>query len=227
LATTGTRDPTGVDGDGTLVEALRAGDEKTFTALVDGWSSPMMRVARAYVSTDSSAEEVVQDTWLAVLKGLNDFRAESSLRTWVYRILVNQAKTRGVRDRRVVPFASLTPAPAESGEAAGEPAVDPARFQGPDGQYPGGWREFPPQWPEDALLSHELHTVVAEALATLPPRQRAVVTLRDVEGCTATEVSQLLELSTGNQRVLLHRGRSVVRAHLESYLAGAPAGQAR
>lgn len=218
MAPTSTRDsPAG--GDGELVEALRAGDEATFTALVDGWSGSMRRVARSYVSTDSSAEEVVQDTWLAVLKGLHAFRGESSLRTWVYRILVNQSKSRGVREHRMIPV--------DFDGSADDPAVDPARFHGADGRYPGGWREFPPPWPEDALLSREVRAVVGTALAALPPRQRAVVTLRDLEGCTATEVSELLEVSSGNQRVLLHRGRSVVRAHLERYLTGAPVGQAR
>jgi RNA polymerase sigma-70 factor (ECF subfamily) len=211
----------GSDDDVRLVDALRAGDEQTFAALVDGWSGSMLRVARAHVSTDSSAEEVVQDTWLAVLTGLHGFRAQSSLRTWVYRILVNQAKSRGVRERRVVPFASLSP----DRETAGHPAVDPARFQGPDERFPGGWRDFPPEWPEQALLAHEVDDVVADALRTLPPRQRAVVTLRDLEGHTAVEVSDLMEISTGNQRVLLHRGRSVVRAHLEEYFATASVGR--
>jgi RNA polymerase sigma-70 factor (ECF subfamily) len=208
-------------GDASLVEALRAGDEQAFASVVDSWSRSMLRVARAHVSTDSSAEEVVQDTWLAVLRGLPDFRGQSSLRTWVYRILVNQAKTRGVRERRVVPSASLT------SEYAGDPAVDPSRFQGPEGAYPGHWQELPPPWPEEALLAREVDEVVAEALATLPPRQRAVVTLRDVEGLTAVEVGDLLDLSPGNQRVLLHRGRSVVRAHLERYLTGVPVGRGR
>ena len=206
--------------DAALVDALRAGDEKAFATLVDAWSGSMMRVARAHVSTESSAEEVVQDTWLAVLTGLHGFRAQSSLRTWVYRILVNQAKSRGMRERRVVPFTSLGPE-----EEAGHPAVDPSRFQGPEGPFPGGWRAFPAEWPEQAALAHEVDGVVAEALRSLPARQRAVVSLRDVEGLSAQEVSELLELSTGNQRVLLHRGRSVVRAHLERYFATAPVGR--
>jgi len=202
-----------------LLLALRAGDDATFAALVDGWSGSMRRAARAHVSTDSSAEEVVQDTWLAVLHGLADFRGESSLRTWVYRILHNQAKRRGARERRVVPFASLGTDPAD------EPVVDPSRFQGPEERYPGGWREFPEPWPEQALLAQETQAVVADALDSLPARQRAVVTLRDVEGFSGLEVSELLGISTGNQRVLLHRGRSVVRAHLERYLTGVPAGR--
>lgn len=198
--------------DGALVDRLRAGDEQTFAALVDGWSGWMLRLARAHVPTASAAEEVVQETWLAVLEGLDRFRGEASLRTWVYRILVNQAKRRGMRDQRTVPFASL--APEDEG-----PTVDPARFQGPGNPHPGGWREFPEEWPEQVSLTRELREVVTVALAELPPRQRVVVALRDLDGHTADEVCELLEISAGNQRVLLHRGRAVVRAHLERYYA--------
>ena len=196
--------------DGDLVAALRAGDEQAFAAMIDGWSGSMLRMARLHVPTDSVAEEVVQETWLAVLTGLDRFRAESSLRTWVYRILLNQAKTRGARERRTVPFASLV------GDEEG-PTVDPERFQGPDEQYPGGWRRFPEEWPEHSALSREVHEVVGRALNQLPPRQRVVVAMRDLDGHTAEEVSELLDISPGNQRVLLHRGRAVVRAHLERY----------
>jgi RNA polymerase sigma-70 factor, ECF subfamily len=207
--------------DAALVASLRAGDESAFASLVDRWSGSMMRVARAHVATDSAAEEVVQDTWLAVITGVDGFRAQSSLRTWVYRILVNKAKTRGVRDHRVVPFASLEGDSSDGPLGPGRPAVDPARFQGPDERFPGGWREFPEEWPENALLAREVDDVVRAALSTLPVRQRLVVTLRDLHGHTAAEVSDLLDISTGNQRVLLHRGRSVVRTHLERYFAGA------
>jgi RNA polymerase sigma-70 factor, ECF subfamily len=200
--------PTGDDRD--LVAALRAGDEQAFAALIDGWSGSMLRMARLHVPTDSVAEEVVQDTWLAVLTGLHGFRGESSLRTWVYRILLNQAKTKGIRERRTVPFASL----ADDDDA---PTVDPSRFQGAGDPHPGGWRRFPDEWPEHSLLSREVHQVVASALEDLPPRQRAVVALRDLDGHTAEEVSELLMITPGNQRVLLHRGRAVVRAHLERY----------
>jgi RNA polymerase sigma-70 factor (ECF subfamily) len=200
-----------VVGDSALVAALLAGDEPTFTSLVDGWSGSMLRLARLHVPTDSAAEEVVQDTWLAVLKGLAAFRAESSLRTWVYRILLNQAKTRGVRERRTVPFASLSP----DGEG---PSVDPSRFQGPGDPQPGGWRAFPEEWPEHSLLSREVHDEVRRAVAALPERQRVVVALRDLDGQTAEEVAEVMGISQGNQRVLLHRGRSAVRAHLENYL---------
>jgi RNA polymerase sigma-70 factor (ECF subfamily) len=201
--------------DRSLVAALRRGDEWAFAALVDGWSSSMLRLAREHVATESVAEEVVQETWLAVLKGLGRFRGESSLRTWVYRILVNQAKKRGVREQRTVPFASLGP------DDAG-PSVDPSRFQGQDEQYPGGWREFPREWPEEVALSNEVREIVETALSTLPPRQRVVVTLRDLEGHDSDEVTVMLGITAGNQRVLLHRGRSVVRAHLERYFSGTP-----
>jgi RNA polymerase sigma-70 factor, ECF subfamily len=204
--------PAGDDRD--LVTALRAGDEQAFAALIDGWSGSMLRMARLHVPTESVAEEVVQETWLAVLTGLAKFRGESSLRTWVYRILLNQAKTRGVRERRTVPFASLTD------EDEG-PTVDPSRFQGAGDAHPGGWRQFPDEWPEQSFLSHEVREVVTRALDELPPRQRVVVALRDLDGHTADEVSQLLMITAGNQRVLLHRGRAVVRAHLERYYEAA------
>ena len=197
---------------GDLVASLRAGDEQAFAALVDDWSGWMLRLAREYVATVAAAEDVVQETWLAVLKGLEGFRGDASLRTWVYRILVNQAKRRGVGDKRTVPFASLSP--DDSG-----PTVDPARFQGPDGEYPHHWRESPAAWPEQVTLTREVHDVVTQALAGLPPRQRVVVALRDVDGHTAEEVRELLGITAGNQRVLLHRGRAVVRAHLQQYYA--------
>ncbi len=197
-----------------LVAALRAGDPQAFAAMIDGWSGSMLRMARLHVPTDSVAEEVVQETWLAVLTGLDRFRGESSLRTWIYRILLNQAKTRGARERRTVPFASLAGDDTETG-----PTVDPERFQGADEQYPGGWRRFPDEWPEHSVLSREVRDVVTRALGDLPPRQRVVVAMRDLDGHTAEEVSELLGISAGNQRVLLHRGRAVVRAHLERYFA--------
>jgi RNA polymerase sigma-70 factor (ECF subfamily) len=196
-----------------LVASLRAGDEGAFADLVDGWSGSMLRLARSYVGTAGAAEEVVQDTWLAVLQGLDGFRGQASLRTWVYRILVNQARRRGARDARTVPFASL------ARDQAG-PTVDPSRFRAAGERYPGGWRELPEEWPEQVTLTKEVQDVVLAALATLPPRQRTVVALRDVDGHTAQEVSVLLDVTPGNQRVLLHRGRAVVRAHLERYLAG-------
>jgi RNA polymerase sigma-70 factor (ECF subfamily) len=202
-----------------VVAALRSGDEQVFTSVVTSWASSMLRLARAHVPTDSAAEDVVQDTWLGVLKGLDGFHGRSSFRTWVFRILVNQAKTRGIKERRTVPFATLVTDDSE-------PSVDPSRFFGPQDRYPGGWRAFPQEWPEQVALSHEVHQVVLSALETLPPRQRAVVSLRDLSGHSSDEVSAMLEITKGNQRVLLHRGRTVVRAALESYLAGASVGEA-
>lgn len=204
-----------MSGDQQLVASLRAGDERAFERLVDGWSGWMLRLAREHVSSGATAEDVVQETWLAVIKGLDDFRGEASLRTWVYRILVNQAKRRGIKDSRTVPFASLMP--EDSG-----PTVDPARFRGAGDPYPGHWREDPEPWPEHVTLTREIHEVVAAALVHLPVRQRIVVALRDLEGHTAEEVRELLGISAGNQRVLLHRGRAVVRAHLEQYFAPSP-----
>jgi RNA polymerase sigma-70 factor (ECF subfamily) len=207
-----------VGDDRDLVTALRAGDEQAYVALIDGWSGSMLRMARLHVPTDSVAEEVVQETWLAVLTGLDRFRGDSSLRTWVYRILLNQAKTRGIRERRTVPFASLS----DDDDGLGDgPTVDPSRFQSASDAHPGGWRRFPDEWPEQSYLSNELREVVSQALEQVPPRQRVVVALRDLDGHTAEEVSELLAISAGNQRVLLHRGRAVVRAHLERYYAGA------
>jgi len=202
----------GAGGDRDLVAALREGDEQRFAALVDGWSGAMLRTARAHVPSDSIAEEVVQDTWLAVLEGLDGFRGESRLRTRVFGILVNQAKSRGIRERRSVPFASL----ADDGPSS---TVDPARFQGAREPYPGGWRRFPEEWPEESMLAHEVRAILARALESLPPRQRIVVTLRDLEGRSAEEVTQILTITGGNQRVLLHRGRAAVRTHLERYFA--------
>lgn len=199
--------------DDVLVSGLRSGDEATFVLLLDAWSGSMVRLARGFVSTDASAEEVVQDTWLAVIRGIGGFRGTASLRTWVYRILVNTAKKRGVKEQRSVPWTSVDP--------DGGPTVDPSRFRGADDGFPGHWREFPEPW----VLDGELRQVVARALDDLPQRQRAVVVLRDVEGRTSEEVCAMLEISAANQRVLLHRGRAAVRACLETYFAtaGGPA----
>jgi len=200
--------------DGVLVAALRARDEAMFTRVLDAWSSSMLRLARSFVSTHASAEEVVQDTWLAVLKGLHGFEGRAAFRTWVYRILVSTAKKRGVRERRSVPWSSVGP-------AADGPTVAPSRFRGPEDQYPGGWREFPAEWasPEEIALNGEIHTMLAAILDELPGRQRAVLSLRDVAGHSSREVCELLEITPANQRVLLHRARAVVRERLAGYLA--------
>jgi RNA polymerase sigma-70 factor, ECF subfamily len=192
-----------------LVTSLRSGDERTFAELVDSWAGWMLRLAREHVPTPSIAEEVVQETWLAVLEGLDRFRGDAALRTWVYRILLNQARRRGTRERRTVPFASLTD--------DGGPTVAPDRFQGLDDPHPGGWRQFPAEWPEEVALTREVQGVVADALTELPDRQRTVVALRDLDGHSSDEVCHLLGISGGNQRVLLHRGRAAVRTRLEEY----------
>jgi RNA polymerase sigma-70 factor (ECF subfamily) len=196
-----------------LVAALRAGDETAFAALVDRYHGSLVRLARMYVRERSVAEEVAQETWLAVLNGIDGFEARSSLKTWLFRILSNRAKTRGERESRIVPFSSI-------GEAD-EPAVDPDRFRPEGDQYPGGWKEFPRPWegdPEERLLAGETRQLILGAIEQLPPVQRAVITLRDIEGFDAEDVCNVLELSDTNQRVLLHRARSKVRNVLEQYL---------
>jgi RNA polymerase sigma-70 factor (ECF subfamily) len=196
-----------------LLARLRAGDERAFEALVDRHYGSMMAVARAYVRSRAVAEEVVQEAWLGVLKGLDRFEGRSSLRTWILQIVANIARTRGVREARSVPFSSFEP-------AAGEPAVEPERFRGPDEPFPGHWTSYPGDWarlPEQRLLSTETLEIVKHAIAELPEAQRLVITLRDVTGCTSEEVCDTLGVSEGNQRVLLHRARARVRARLERH----------
>jgi RNA polymerase sigma-70 factor (ECF subfamily) len=207
--------------DDALVAGLRARDNEAFGAVLSEWSRSMLRVARSFVSTDASAEEVVQDTWLAVIKGIDRFEGRSSLRTWVYRILVNLARKRGAQEHRSLPWSSLAPTDDDRG-----PSVDPAQFRGPDDIYPGGWKAFPDQWrsTESAVVAGEIREHVAAALDTLPERQRIVITLRDVLGHGSDEVCEMLDISAANQRVLLHRARASVRAMLADYLADAPAG---
>ena len=191
------------DQDAHLLAALRAGDEAAFAALVTRSHASLKRVARAYVSTDAVAEEVVQDTWLAVIAGIDRFQERATLKTWVFHILVNKAKSRGKRERRIVPFASL------SRDAEG-PAVSPDNFQRDGDAWPGHWATPPRPWedPERRLESLEARERLREAIAALPDVHQAVLTLRDVEGLDAPEVCALLELSDGNQRVILHRART-------------------
>jgi RNA polymerase sigma-70 factor (ECF subfamily) len=198
--------------DDVLVARLRARDEESFALLLDAWSGGLLRLARSFVSTEDSAAEVVQDTWLAVLRGIAGFEGRSSLKTWVYRILVNIARRRGGREARTVPWSSVLP--ADTG-----PTVEPDAFQGPDEPNPGHWRAFPTAWPELEVLAGEVRAELAAAVEQLPDRQRAVLTLRDVEGYGAAEVCEILELTAANQRVLLHRARASVRARLAAYLA--------
>lgn len=205
--------------DDDLLRRLRAGDERAFADVVQDWSPVMLRVARFHVSTEASAEEIVQETWMAVVRGLGAFEGRSSLRTWVFRILTNLAKTRGVREARTVPMSSLGPETTEDG-----PSVDPDRFRPADDDWPGHWTSAgaPSSWPtpESSALGAEARARVADALTYLPERQRLVVTLRDVHGLDSDEVCTILSISPANQRVLLHRGRSHVRGQLESYYKG-------
>jgi RNA polymerase sigma-70 factor, ECF subfamily len=198
-----------------LLQRLRAGDEAAFMDLVDRYGPLMLRIALMHVSSRAVAEEVVQEAWLGVLKGLDRFEGRSSLKTWILRIVANQARSRGERERRSVPVSSLTP-------ADDEPAVDPARFRPfDDPRYPGGWTLPPAPLPEERLLAEETLARVREAIAALPARQQEVILLRDVEGWEPEEVSEALGITDGNQRVLLHRARSKVRTELEHYLEAA------
>jgi len=207
-----------------LVGRLRAGDRVAFTEVVDAWTPVLLRVALLHVSTRASAEEVVQDTWLAVIQGLDGFEGRSSLRTWVFRILENRARTRGVREARAVPWSSAFGEDG-AGAADGGPTVDPARFRGADDRWPRHWTAagLPTPWepqPEDAAVAAEIRRELGAALAELPLRQRAVVELRDVHGLSSDEVCERLGLSPGNQRILLHRGRARLRARLEQVYRG-------
>jgi|SRR5438093_2571185 len=200
-----------------LLAALRRGEESAFVRLVDWLSPAMLKVASIYVPSRVAAEEAVQETWLAVLEGLDRFEGRSSLKTWIFRILMNRAMTRGQRERRTVPFSALFDPAAE----ADEPAVDPDRFQGPASRFPGQWSRPPHPWeevPETRLLARETMARVRTAIGGLPPSQREVITLRDVSGWTSQEVCNALGLSETNQRVLLHRARAKVRRALEEYL---------
>jgi RNA polymerase sigma-70 factor (ECF subfamily) len=198
-----------------LVESLRYGDEAAFGALLDGYYSSLVRLALIYVPSRAVAEEVVQETWLGVLQGLPRFEGRSSLKTWIFRILTNRAKTQGQREARSVPFSDIQP---------DEPAVDPARFlPADDPDWPRHWLVHPASWaeiPEEQFLSQETRAQIDQAIAALPANQREVITLRDIEGWNSAEVCTLLGISESNQRVLLHRARSKVRQALEEYFAG-------
>jgi RNA polymerase sigma-70 factor (ECF subfamily) len=197
--------------EGQLLDALRAGDERAFEHLVTRHHAAMLRVARHYVSCAAVAEEVVQETWLGVLNGIHGFRGGSSLKTWIFRILINRAMSRGKRDKRIVPFSSLAP----DGQADEGFGAD--RFL-PDGHWATPPRPF--EAPADRMALIEFRARLREALVHLPERQQIVVTLRDVEGLSSEEVCDLLRISAENQRVLLHRGRTRLRQALESYEDG-------
>ena len=198
------------------LEALRAGDEAAFRALVQQYHGSLLRVAQIFVPSREVAEEVVQETWVGVLNGLDRFEGRSSLKTWIFRILTNTAKTRGRREGRTLPFSALrTPANVPEASVAPEHFLDQAHPR-----YPGHWASHPSDWrllPEERLLGAEARAELARAIEALPPAQRAVISLRDVEGWSSEEVCNTLEISETNQRVLLHRARAKVRRALEEY----------
>lgn len=197
-----------------LVAALREGDGDAFGSLIDRYHASLLRLAMSYVATREAAEDVVQETWMAVMAGIDRFEGRSSLKTWIFRILINRAKSAGVREHRSVPFSTFEEADEK------EPSVDPSRFQ-TGTRWTGYWSAPPHSWagiPEERLLSAETRAVVDAAIAMLPPLQRAVITLRDVRNFTSQEACEVLGISEANQRVLLHRARSKLRARLEEYL---------
>lgn len=198
-----------VDDDAQLLARLRAGEEAAFAELIAAYQVPLRRLALTFVRTPSVADDVVQETWMGVLRGLDSFEGRSSLKTWIFTILANRARTRAVKEARSIPFSSL--GPEENG-----PAVDPSAF-GETGLWVHGPGTIPTD-PQERLLARELRERLTEVVDTLPPNQRAVITLRDMVGLSSEEVADLLEVSEGNQRVLLHRARSRVRRELGAYV---------
>lgn len=200
-----------LDDETALVAALRMGDEAVFARLVDEHTPSMLRVARGYVRSREAAEEVVQEAWIALFRGISKFEGRSSLRTWLFAVTINIAKARGIKDRR----------DAAATIAGG--TVDPERFQRDGDRWPGHWKERQepspfPDTPEGSVLGDELVATARAALDELPERQRMVVTLRDLLGFDSREVCELLGISAANQRVQLHRGRAALRQVLEDYL---------
>jgi RNA polymerase sigma-70 factor (ECF subfamily) len=201
--------------DATLVDAIRRRDEAAFAELVRRYQGPLLRLALVYARSRASAEDIVQDAWLGVLRGIDRFESRSSFKTWLFRILVNRARTRAQHESRMVALPAREPEPAEA-------SVPADRFLAPDHpEWPRHWALPPKSWvgtPEGQLLSRETLELVEQAIAALPRSQREVITLRDVQGWTSEEVCNVLEITETNQRVLLHRARSRVRAALEHHL---------
>jgi RNA polymerase sigma-70 factor (ECF subfamily) len=198
------------DDEAELLAALRRGDEQAFASLIDRYHLSMVRVAQAYVATKEAAEDAVQDAWLGVIQGLDRFEARSSLKTWIFRIVMNKAMTRGGRDARSVPFSTLGP---------DEPAFDPSSFA-KSGRWTGWWlsEDAVTQLPDRLVLARESRQMIDAVVATLPANQRLVITLRDIQGLSSGEVCEVLGVSEANQRVLLHRARTKVRSALEGYV---------
>jgi RNA polymerase sigma-70 factor (ECF subfamily) len=200
-----------------LVARLRAGDEGAFETMIDRYHRSLLRMALLYVPSRAIAEEVVQETWLGVLQGLSRFEGRSSLKTWIFRILTNRARTRGQREGRSIPFSAVWSPESDTAE----PAVEAERFAPPEREWAGHWVSRPHNWdalPEERLLGRETRAQIQRAIDALPGSQREVITLRDVEGWNSEEVCNILSISETNQRVLLHRARSKVRRTLEQYL---------
>jgi len=200
-----------------LLARMREGDEAAFTELVDSLHTKLVRFARGFVHDEATAQDVVQEAWLGALNGLATFEGRSSLSSWIFSITANKAKTRAVRDARTTPFTALA-----AQEASGsEYAVSPDRFLDASAEWPGHWARQPAAWgdrPEERLLQSEIAAELFRIIDGLPPAQRAVLLLRDVEGYDAGAVCNILDLSETNVRVLLHRARSKVRGALETYL---------
>ena len=204
----------GMRADAETVAALRAGNQDVFREVVAEFNPGLVRLARSYVSAEL-ADEVVQETWVAVVRSIDRFEERSSLMTWIYRILLNKVRTLAKREAKIIPFAAM----GHTGDGD-HPAVDPDRLVHPE-KGPGHWAETLPRWetlPADRLESSEVLEMILEAIAGLPMAQREVIELRDIQGRTAEEVCNALGISSVNQRVLLHRARVAVRAMLEEYL---------
>jgi RNA polymerase sigma-70 factor, ECF subfamily len=202
------------DDDRRIIAGLRAGDEAVFAEMVDKYHGSLVRVAMRYVPSRAIAEEVVQDTWIGVIEGIDRFEGRSSVKTWLYRILIYRARARGERERRTVPMSALVDDDAT-------PAVPTERFRGSDALWAGHWATPPRRWDgdaEDRVLAGEARAVIGDAVAQLPSKQRDVMVLRDLSGFSSAEVCDLLDVTEANERVLLHRARSRVRAALEEYL---------
>jgi RNA polymerase sigma-70 factor, ECF subfamily len=204
---------TGCD-DEALLARIRDGDETAFNQLVDRYYPLTLHLARSYVRTQSVAEEVVQDAWIGVIEGLHRFEGRSSLKNWIAQIAINKARTRGAREARSLPFSSLA--------NEDDDGIDPTLFRKPGDAFAGHWISYPPTWrslPDEATVMHETLGVVRDAIEALPEMQRLVLTLRDIEGWGSAEIATVLELTESNERVLLHRARTNVRAILERHLA--------
>jgi RNA polymerase sigma-70 factor, ECF subfamily len=202
-----------------VVEGLRRRDETVFAEVVRAHHGALVRVARLHVPSQAIAEEVAQETWLAVINGIDRFQGRSSFKTWLFRIAVHRARSRGTREQRSLPVSSLRDGGGELPGGSG-PLVPFERFRGSDAVWAGHWAAPPRRWdgaPEQRAIDGEIRAVIEDAIAELPAHQREVLVLRDVSGLSSSQVCELLGLTEGNQRVLLHRARTRIRNRLERY----------